>query len=386
MPNAALIADNTDAEQKLRLLDGDVRLLLAEDNPINREIALELLCTVGMTADCAENGEEAVSMAAANHYDVILMDLQMPHMDGLDAARAIRALPGREATPILAMTANAFDGDRRACSDAGMDDFVTKPVDPPVFFATLLKWLPAASVAETVSPPDAGRLPVTQTSGPAAEGLSALGVIPVLPGIDTDSGLAYARGRPDFYVKVLMRFRDEHAKSFAVDFHAAHVAADWPTAARLAHTLKGLSRIVGAMALGDIMAKLEQAATAGQATRVAEIEAEAGAELRVVVAGLAQLNAAIVPDREPGNSAGWREVSDRLARLLMERDTAAVICMDEFRRAMLDRFQTSSRVAPEYADELLTMSRAVARYDYAEALQLLYQLTSTWDTSKGGPP
>ncbi|MBU3909678.1 MAG: PAS domain S-box protein [Gammaproteobacteria bacterium] len=134
-------AGETDVETQLRQRHGNARLLLAEDNLINREITLELLHSVGLAVDSVEDGREAVEQARAQPYDLILMDVQMPEMDGLDATRAIRALPGYATIPILAMTANAFDEDRRNCLTAGMDDFVPKPAAPAVLFAILLKWL-----------------------------------------------------------------------------------------------------------------------------------------------------------------------------------------------------------------------------------------------------
>ncbi len=117
------------------------RILLTEDDMINREVAGELLREVGQNVDTAEDGLEAVELANQNQYDIILMDMQMPNMDGLTATRLIRAMPNGAEIPILALTANAFAEDRERCLDAGMNDFIVKPIDPPVFFETLVKWL-----------------------------------------------------------------------------------------------------------------------------------------------------------------------------------------------------------------------------------------------------
>jgi CheY-like chemotaxis protein len=118
------------------------RLLLAEDDEINREVALELLGDYPeLSIDVAENGALAVERASAGRYDLILMDIEMPVLDGIAATRAIRQLPGHAATPIVAMTANAFAEDKARCLDAGMSDFIAKPVDPDLLFAMLDRWL-----------------------------------------------------------------------------------------------------------------------------------------------------------------------------------------------------------------------------------------------------
>ena len=129
------------AEQRLQAEYAGTRVLLAEDEPITQEVSRGLLEDVGLVVDVADDGRQALELARRNRYALILMDMQMPHMNGIDATQAIRADSLNRTTPILAMTANAFDEDRETCIAAGMNEHIAKPVDPDKLYETLLAWL-----------------------------------------------------------------------------------------------------------------------------------------------------------------------------------------------------------------------------------------------------
>jgi two-component system sensor histidine kinase/response regulator len=163
-----------DAETGLRQRHSGARILLADDNAVNREVAQELLRAAGLVVDTASSGTQAIAMARQHTYALVLMDVRMPEMDGLQATRALREIPHLRALPIIALTANAFAEDRQACQDAGMNDFIAKPMEPALLYATVLKWLPSS--ATTPSTPEAGLpfdpLAAVVTPGPVAPPLS----------------------------------------------------------------------------------------------------------------------------------------------------------------------------------------------------------------------
>ena len=248
-PQEMLVGEET--EVTLRRHHAGARLLLADDNPVNCEVALDLLRAVGLEADIAMDGQEAVQKARENDYALILMDLQMPQLDGIEATRRIRAMPDRRHTPILAMTANAFSEDRLACVDAGMSDFVPKPVDPEILYAVLLKHLPTPA---TSPEPVSQAREAVRNEPPAQDDLA----LETITGLDVAHGLKLLRGRIDSYRRMLALFANSH-RDDAARVEAARGSGDLVQIRRVAHSLKGSAGSIGAIKLAAAATRLDAA-------------------------------------------------------------------------------------------------------------------------------
>jgi len=237
------------------------RVLLVEDNELNREVALGLLEDAHLAIETAENGQIAVQMVAANNYDLVLMDMQMPVMDGIAATRAIRLKPQFQSLPIIAMTANVMESDREKCTEAGMNDHLAKPIDPDALFAALLRWIKPRSDLVAAAPP--ATTVAAAARGPEPAGLPETAALQI-DGVDTQTALRRTGGNPKRYEMLLRKFAES---ANAQEICDALAAGDVATAARAAHSLKGAAANLGATALASAAAEVETAIKSGQSAQ-----------------------------------------------------------------------------------------------------------------------
>jgi two-component system sensor histidine kinase/response regulator len=260
------------------------RLLIVEDVAVNREVLVDMLGDVGLKVDTAENGEIALIMAKAVVYDLILMDVQMPVMDGLTATRAFRQLPGYADTPILALTASAFDEDRQRCMDAGMDDFLSKPVRSEHLFPALLKWLDRDS--RTPPPPPASPPSMGDDDNVVARLRCCLAGI---PDIHMDKGPS-AMTKPARYISYLREYAATWGDSMT-RLRDCLGRGDREEGGRLAHSLRGASAQLGVVGIQDLAAELEDAIKAdGEAAEILRCAGDMENRLSIICAAIRRLD------------------------------------------------------------------------------------------------
>ena len=369
-------------KEHLQQLQG-TRVLLVEDNELNQELAQELLRNAGIDVVVACNGQEALDRLAQDaRFDAVLMDCQMPVMDGFVATQKIRAQPRLDALPIIAMTANAMAGDREKVIEAGMVDHIPKPLRVGEMFACLARWIgrPLANPGAGASPPPGapGGAPPPPLAGapslPAVPKLSELPELPELPGVDLAEGLRIVQQDTRLYRRLLGLYAHEQA-GFVAAFTAAVQAGDAPLATRLAHTLKGASGTIGAQALAAAAAALEAACHSNPSrTDVLPLLGQVEAQLQPLIAALEQLplpqgaaQAPVSAAQAPhARSAGTATMLQGLRQLLQDSDAEAV----DLLQALTQRLAAE---ADPLAAQLAPVARAIDRVDFTAALAALDQ-------------
>ena len=275
-------------EQLLKERHRDARVLIADDNRINQELATELLRLVDLKVEVADNGHIAVDMARRGAYDLILMDMQMPEMDGLEASRLIRMVPELDSTPIVAMTASAFGADRDACLAAGMNDHIGKPVNPATLYDKLLRWLDESRKQPRPAPVDPPAPIVARRAGS-----TATDVLESIEALDVVRGMSLFAGQRALYMQALGYFVDLYGDGLAEvnRYIAGAPGATREAAGREIHSMGGAAAALGAVELEnaarhiDTLVRSERAEQPGDEQLRPELE-RLRDDLANLVAGL----------------------------------------------------------------------------------------------------
>jgi len=345
----------------------DRRILLVEDNETNLQVARELLEQAGLEVVTAANGLEAVERVAKERFDGILMDLQMPVMDGLTATRKIRKGSSPPGLPILAMTANALAADREECLAAGMNDHIAKPIKPEILYKTLVHRLR----------PDVD-VNVFQDRGKTAEAFSpeAAGDLPRLDGVDVKAGLGGVNNDWKLYTKLLFNFHHRH-QGIEEKIQTALEQGDPRAAQRLVHTIKGLAGTVGAKKLSEISARLESAIKDDDHDRLPNLLDRFTKEIVRVMAtldGFSKNEEAVRIDaaaggREPGilpSTPNLEKAFQELSDLIDKRDSDAIKLLAEIK---------ASLGPSNVSDSFLKLESRINSFKFADARKAFAQAT-----------
>jgi two-component system, sensor histidine kinase and response regulator len=362
---------------------GHLKLLLVEDNVINQEVTIEMLAHTGARINVAANGREAVEAVGRTRYDAILMDVQMPGMDGCDAARSIRRIePAGDPIPIIAMTAGAMEGDRQKCLDAGMNDFIAKPIQPRALFSRLEKWLLDSETRVVGDREKAAAGPAPSPAVPQ----------PPYPGIDLDAAMKRMVGNRALLERLLGEFYRNYGDGGAPLFSEAGRAAirdgDGGAALDYLHTLKGVAGNLSARDLHDACQDLETAVRAGETDG-------ADGRLSRLEKALAEILATARPYRDrrketrrdkkcisgdPETAAGVEALMETMAAYLEKNSLKAEECLDRLKNRLAD----GPGLDPEASAELQTLSEQVEAFAFRDARETLGRLTAKIESGRPG--
>jgi PAS domain S-box-containing protein len=327
------------------------RVLLVEDNEINQQVARELLELARFRVDVAEHGQRCLQMLDAEDYDCVLMDIQMPVMDGYTATARIRADERFADLPVLAMTANATVEDQEQSLASGMNAHLNKPIDPAALYSALLTWVAHGDRSLPDKPVDRG----------------GDEVVPKIAGVDTAAGLSRIGGSGKAYRGLLKKFADNQAGAID-DIRSALALSDEDSAVRAAHTLKGVGGSIGADELQRLGAELEQVLKSTPDADIALLLTETAAELDRVIQSIRETldtsnNEAI--STPGGVPEEYQERLQLLAAQIEAYDGEAGDTLEALVAQVSD---------PAQSKRLASVGRLVGQYDYDSALALLREI------------
>lgn len=353
LPMSAVTTHASSKMAELSKIRG-AKVLLAEDNELNQQVAYELLISAGLQADVAGDGAQALQLLTEQHYDLVLMDLQMPVMNGLQATIAIRQDGRYHDLPIVAMTANVMAEDRQHCLDAGMNDFIGKPIEPEILWEKLLRWIAPRSGSDS--------LPLPSTPAQHDQ-------IPIIPGLDSDSGLRRVLGKREAYFRMLRTFLRDQG-NFVERLGLAMATSDKEVAGALLHTLRGVAGNIGANDVVLLALQLEQALPHASPP---DLEKQQRALETSLTQQLAAIAAALPAQDEStltkvGDMSAAMPICDQLLSLIADNDSMAANVIKQHTALLLQAL----------GKDLAAIDAALDRFDFDEAHILLTAAVAMW--------
>lgn len=353
----------TDKSEALKSIEG-ARILLVEDNPINQQVATEFLEQAGFVVTVANNGKQGVQAVKMSKFDLVLMDIQMPEMDGREATRIIRKEPCFDSLPVVALTAHAMAGEREKCLNLGMNDYLSKPIKTEELYAVLTKWIK----------PGKRSTPVSKGQPPSEEDRDELPV--ELPGINMREGLKNVGGKKGFFKKLLLEFHKDYRKA-AQEITEALSKVQTEYVQRRAHTIKGVAATIGAEDLMKKASALEEAFIHDTRDDKQALLVGLTGSLNEVLESIEAMFAPAgdshedVPEPEDGRNVDLEKVGDlmvKLMGLLQEGDAGSEECFETLR----DNINMSGH--GEYVDKL---QEQIDSYDFEDARNTLMRLAGS---------
>jgi len=354
------------SKEKLDQIRG-TRILVVDDNLFNQQVAESLLAQAGMVVEIASNGFQALEMVEGSVYDLVFMDIQMPDLDGLEVTRRIRERHDASALPIVAMTAHALSEDRKKSLAAGMNDHITKPIDPEELLAMLIKWgNPERGTTQQAHVPQVDRQDAGQPD-----------IVFDFAEIDHQSGLARCLGNVEAYLNLLRMFRQEYA-DYGKQCEELRTSREYAGIRHLAHSIKGPAGSIGARKLQTAANDLEQALWQQEDTIDDRLILSFQQALKAVIHELAPF----LHQEESAMTEGPPSVfdSDRdKGKLLLERLRLCLERNDPEAAAILPEFG-SVQTWPKIAEEWALLHRHIRNFDFDEALEALSRIEDRLQT------